>query len=198
MSRVWGSETPMFADSSVAIAESTKNFMQAAHRLPSLNELSDEAVQLACQLEAVEDPEEVAAIEANLALIDQMLIEKTESYCHVIKEFDAMAAERKRDADRMRARAQAAERHADFLKNRLLANLQVVGRKRVELARYTLSVVQNPPSVQVLDASAVPAEFKRTVITTTVDKRAVLDAFKSNGEMIPGTEISRTERLSIT
>jgi hypothetical protein len=43
----------------------------------------------------------------------------------------------------------------------------------------------------------VPAEYVRTVTTTSVDKRAILDAYKTTGEIVPGVEVTRGQRLDI-
>ena len=72
-----------------------------------------------------------------------------------------------------------------------------VGSERIETARFTLAVRTNPPSVTVLEEMLVPADYIRTVTTTSVDKRAVLDAFKRTGEIPEGIDISRGTRLEI-
>jgi hypothetical protein len=48
--------------------------------------------------------------------------------------------------------------------------------------------------VAVLEQLLVPAEYLRTVTTTTVDKRAVLDTLKTTGEVVPDVEIVRGTR----
>jgi hypothetical protein len=148
--------------------------------------------------EDVDDPDDAAAIGAQIALVDQMLMEKTESYVSVIRSLESMAAARKAESDRLKDRAKTAEAHAEWLKARLLTHLKVAGRDRVEMARFTLTVRQNPLHVEVLEAMLVPPEYQKTVITTSVDKRAILDTYKRNGEMVPGVEIGRTERLQIS
>jgi hypothetical protein len=55
----------------------------------------------------------------------------------------------------------------------------------------------NPPAVQVLEELLVPDDYKRVVTTTSVDKRAVLDAYKTTGEIVPGVEIVRGTRLEV-
>jgi ABC-type transporter Mla subunit MlaD len=176
-------------------------FVVAAQRLPTLFDLEDTAYQLLALLEATDDPvdlaEAVAEAKAQLALVDQMLMEKTESYVSVIRSLEAMADARKAEADRLRDRAKTAERHADWLRARLLTHMQATGRERIETSRFTLTIRQNPPSVVVVDAAAVPHEFERTKIEIQTDRRAILEHFKTTGEIVPGVSITRGERLDI-
>jgi hypothetical protein len=55
----------------------------------------------------------------------------------------------------------------------------------------------NPPAVQVLEEMLVPKEFIKTVVSTAVDKRAILDHLKSTGEVVDGVAITRGQRLDI-
>lgn len=178
-----------------AALQASKRFMTAAQRLPTLFDLSDTAYQLMAILEDSEqaDPE----VDADLALIDQMLMEKTESYVSVIRSLEAMADARKAEADRLRDRARTAEKHADWLRDRLLVHMQTTNRQRIETARFSLSIRTNPPSVVVVDAAAVPSDFQRTRIEISVDKRAVLESIKAGGEVPAGCDIQRTQRLEV-
>jgi metal-sulfur cluster biosynthetic enzyme len=172
-------------------------FVVAAQRLPTLFELEATAYQLMALLEDVDDPEAIADVEAQLALVDQLMLSKQESYVSVIRSLESMAAARKAEADRLRDRAKTAERHAEWLKARLLTHMVSTNRPRIETSRFSMSIRQNPPSVNVLDAAAVPSEFQRTKIEISVDTRAILETLKQTGEIPPGVEIVRTERLSI-
>lgn len=177
----------------------SRQFMQAANRLPTLFDLEDAAMRLLGMLDYESDlePEDIERARAELVLIDQMMVEKTESYVSVIRSLEAMAEARKVEADRLRDRAKAAERHADWLRNRLLVHMQTTGRDRVETSRFTLSIRKNPQAVTVLDAAAVPHEFERTKITVDVDKRAILEHFRTTGEIVDGVSIDHSERLVV-
>lgn len=177
-----------------ALEQASREFVQAAQRLPTLFDLQDEAYRLMARLE--ENDAGDADI-ADLVLIDQMLMEKTESYVSVIRSLEAMADAREAEEHRLRDRKQTARRHAEWLKNRLLVHMQTSGRARIETARFTLSIRQNPQSVVVLDAALVPTEFQRTKIEVSVDKRSILEHAKATGEIVPGVELTRTERLEV-
>lgn len=192
------------------VSAAAKRFIAAATRLPTLYDLEDWAYQLLALLENADDSrgslreagfvaEDIEAeLSSQLALIDQMMAEKTESYVSVIRSLESMAIARKAEADRLKARAATAERHADWLKNRLLVHLQTTGQSRIETSRFTLAIRTNPPACVVIDAAAVPSDYQRTEIEISVDRRAILEDFKKSGVIPPGVEISRGERLAIS
>lgn len=179
------------------ITEATSRFMAVATRLPTLFDLDDRAYELLTGFENADAATE-ADTEAHLALVDQMIVEKTESYVSVIRSLEKMAEARKGEADRLRDRAKTAEAQADWLKARLLVHMQTTNRPRIETARFTLAIRQNPPSVNVLDAAAVPSDYQRTKIDISVDKRAILEHFKATGELVDGIEITRGESLRLS
>jgi hypothetical protein len=78
-----------------------------------------------------------------------------------------------------------------------LRHLQAVGTEKTETDRFTVAIRANPPSVEVLEPTLVPAEFIRTVTTMSVDKRAILELLKTTGEVPEGIEIVRKQRLEI-
>lgn len=169
--------------------------MTTANRLPTLFDLGDAENALLALLE--EHDSDAPEVVEHLALFDQMIAEKTENYVSVIRTFESMAEARKAEADRMAARAKTAQRHADWLRDRLLVHIQSTGREHVETSRFTLSVRTNPPSVVVLDASAVPGEYQRTRIDISVDKRLVLEHFKATGEIPAGIDVQHGKRLEV-
>jgi hypothetical protein len=188
----------------VTVAEASRQFMATAQRLPTLFDLEDTAYQLLALLEATDDPVEIADVEAvaeikaQLALVDQLMLTKQESYVSVIRSLEAMADARKAEADRLRDRAKTAERHADWLRARLLTHLKITGQERIETARFSISVRLNPPSCVVVDAAVVPSEFQKTKIEISVDRRGILEHYKTSGEIPPGVSIERSERLQIS
>jgi len=189
------SESGMTTSPTVAVE---RGFMQAANRLPTLFSLEAEAYDLLAILEDGNlDFLQESEVKAELALIDQMLMTKTESYVSVIRSLESMADARKAEADRLNARAKTAQRHADFLRQRLLDHMQTTVRPRIETARFTLTFRLNNPSVNVINAADIPSEFTRTTITVAPDKGAILTHTKATGEVVPGTLIERTPRLEI-
>lgn len=178
--------------------EASRNFMTAANRLPTLFDIGEEELRLLLLLEEVTEHDDELELQTELDLIDQMMVSKVEGYVSVIRSLEAMAEARKVEADRLKARSQTAAKHAEWLRNRLLQHMQMTGRNRIETSRFTLSVRQNPEKCTVLEEMLVPQEFKKTVVTTTVDVNAIKAHLKTTGEIVPGVTISRSERLQIS
>jgi len=178
-----------------ALDTASRKFMIAADSLPTLWSLGEEFVQLVVLLE---DPEsDPAEVEAEMQRVAGDITRKAHGVATVIGALESLAAFQKANADRLAAKAKANQSHADRLRSYALSCLQALELDRLETGTHTFVVRQNPGRVEVVDASAVPSEFQRTVITTTVDKKAVMDVYKQDGELVPGTEIVKSSRLEL-
>jgi hypothetical protein len=179
-----------------AIEQASQQFMAAAERLPTLWSLTQEFEQLIWLLEQPDaDPAEV---DAEMQRVVGDIRQKAHGVATVIDSLEGLAAFQKAGADKLIAKAKANQAHADRLRGYALACMKTIGQDRLETGHYTLSVRLNPPSVNVTDASAIPGEYQRTKVEVSVDKRAILEAFKATGEIPPGAEIERRESLRIS
>lgn len=176
-------------------AVASQQFMKAAERLPVLWELAEEFNDLVALLE---DPDaDPAEIEAEMQRVAGDIKRKAHGVATVIGALEGLAGYQKANAERLVAKAKANQAHADRLRSYALACLQAIELDRLETGTHTFVVRQNPGRVEVVDAAAVPSEYQRTVITTTVDKKAIMDSYKQDGELVPGTEIVKSSRLEI-
>jgi hypothetical protein len=98
----------------------------------------------------------------------------------------------------MAARRKAIERRAEGMRRYLLACMQSTGIKKMECPHFALTVRDNPPAVDVFDATQVPAEFMRQPEPPppAVDKNAIKDAIKA-GRDVPGARLTQGQRLEI-
>lgn len=170
-------------------------FMATANRLPRLLSLSDETIEILYLLDSGEGDE--SELVARLEEVSAALAQKLDRAAWAVRDLDRLAAARKEEADKLREQSKRIESAAERLKALMLLAMQQTGQQRVETPRYTLRIQKNPPRVDVLEEQLVPGEFKRIVVTTTVDKRAILERVKQTGEVIDGVEIVRGERLVI-
>jgi hypothetical protein len=149
-------------------------------------------------LALLEDPDADAdALEQQLDGIAGLLTQKADNIAALVQQFEGMAALRKAEADRMRELAAADQRNADRLRDYLLRHMQALGTEKIDTPRFKISVRTNPPAVQVLEEMLVPEQFIRTVTTSSVDKRAVLEHLKATGEIPAGIDITRSTRLDV-
>ena len=177
------------------IAAASERFVQAADRLVTLYSLADEWNTLVALLE---EPEvDQAAVDLELERVARDIKAKAYGLAVVIQSLEHKEAMLRGEEQRLCAKRKAAGAAAERVRAYTLAQFKAMGLERLDYGAFTLSVRQNPPAVNVLDAALVPSEFQRTKIEISVDKTAVLAAFKKDGEVVPGTEVTRGERLNI-
>ena len=70
------------------------------------------------------------------------------------------------------------------------------GILKIETELGTLSTAKSPISVEVVNESIIPDEYKTEIITTKVDKKKIADNFKATGELIEGV-IIHTDNTSL-
>ena len=178
--------------------EASRAFMQAAERLPSLFSLTESAVRLLALLEEGQGDTDGAELERQFEEAAAALVQKFESCAWTVTDLEALATARANEARRLAAQAKSIEAVADRLRARMLAHMHAIGQERIVTPRYTLSVRANPPRVDVLEAQLVPKDYERTRITVEPDKRAILEHWRATGEIVPGVEVVRGERLAIS
>jgi hypothetical protein len=177
------------------IEKLSQEFVRAAERTTTLYALSDEYIHLVDLLDDLDaDPQ---AIEAELDQISGAIAKKAESIAGLIRWYEGLADLRSFEAKRMSDGAAGFQRQADRLRAYLLHHMQATDLTRIDTSRFTLNVRQNPPRVHVLEEMLVPSEYQRQRIIVEVDKRKILEHTKLTGEIVPGTEIVRNERLDI-
>lgn len=164
-----------------------------AHRSEPLYALTAQYQDI---LELVEsdDPD---VVEQALDAISEKIHIKANSIAALVREFETRADQRAVEIARMKALADADQRHAKRLREYLLHNMQSLGTDRIETTAFSVRIRTNPPSVQVVDEQQIPDEFFRVVTTRSVDKKAILDVLKSSGVIVDGVEIVRGSRLEI-
>ncbi len=179
-----------------ALARVSREFMRTADRLPTLFTIDDQMLSLLALMDDDEFGHDAALALINVA---EIIGQKVEGYVSVIRSLEAMADARKAEAERMAARSLTASRKADWLKDLLLTHMKSTGQQRIETARFTVRVQANSvPTVEIVDAAAVPKEFERTKITIDIDKKSIAADFKATGVIPPGCNVTRGEHLRIS
>jgi Siphovirus Gp157 len=171
-------------------------FMAVANQLPTLWNLEEQLLLLTDAFETPDDertPEQRAAIESLTAMLES----KIEGYCEVIRTFQVLADARDAEAARLTAKAKSHTSVVQRLKERLAAHMALTGQTRIVTTRYTLDR-RSYAHVEVLDASAVPIDYHRRRVDDSVDKAAVLKAYRERKEHVDGTEIVFEDRVVIS
>lgn len=175
--------------------DASQHFMTVSERLPRILSFADEAVEILCLLEEGEGDE--SELVARFEEVAALLVQKVDRAAWTVRDLERLAAIRKEEADKLRDQAKRIDAAADRLKSLILTAMQTTGQTRVETPRYTVRIQKNPARVEILEEQMVPARFKEVRTEVHIDKRGILAAITKDGEVVPGVEVVRGERLVI-
>jgi len=134
--------------------------------------------------------------QAMLDGIEDVFDNKVESIVKLMKskisEHGAVAEE----AKRLSERAARLARDIDWLENYVETQMIAIGKDKVKSALFSISLVNNPSKVNVLNESEVPPWYFNEKVSRVLDKRTIKDHL-NDGEIIPGVELVQDQRLSI-
>ena len=121
--------------------------------------------------------------------------QKAEGYAHVIKNLEADVAMYKAEEESFKAKKQVAQKKLDYVKDNIMAAMNVTGQTEVRSGALTLKVQKNRESVQV-DEDLLPKKYFAKKIESKPDKKTLKELLKA-GKKIKGAELVRTEKLVI-
>jgi phage host-nuclease inhibitor protein Gam len=158
-----------------------------------LYELTDNYRRILDMLDEGQDE----ALQDTLDSIKDAIEQKAEGIAKIIRTMDAEAEAIKAEEQRLNQRRKAIESRRDGLKRYLEDQLNLTGIDKVKTATFTVALQNNPPSVNVLDDTAIPQTFKVHIPEQwNVDKKAIMQALK-DGQEIPGVELFQGRSLRI-
>lgn len=139
-----------------------------------------------------------AVLDAWFIELEGDLVAKVEGYCCFIKELELRAANRKREAERMRKLAKSDENTVKGLKTRMQQALDFLGRTRVDTDMFRVTVAKNGgKQPMTLDETIVPEEFRTTVITQVPNKELIRHRLESGESLSFATLHERGRSLRI-
>ena len=166
--------------------------------MSNLYELVGERLALQSHLEALNFDQETIADTLEGESIE--ISKKIEDYGYVIRNRTAFADAMSSEIARMIARRDAELKRIEGIESWLLSSMLACNITKIECPAFSVSVRANPVSVDILDESAIPAEYIRTPKPTppipAPDKKAILAALKA-GVDVPGCATKQTQRLEI-
>ncbi len=148
-----------------------------------LYELAQNYAQL---LEMAEEMESEALVDT-LASLQDAIEDKAENIAKLIKNLEADAKIIKEEEQRLAERRRAIEAKVDKLKMYLQEQLEIAGLQKVKRPTITVAIQANPPSVDVIDETLIPADFLIPQ-PAKVDKKSILERLKK-GESVPGAKL---------
>lgn len=137
--------------------------------------------------EAMEAGEEVPA--AMLAVVEEYatsLAEKRDACAAVLMRLDEEADYALRESKRLKTVAEKRQAASDRLREMILTIMRSRGLDKVKGKTTTFTVIQNPPSVEVVDLTAIPADYRRVVPESWTPDKAAIKADLMDGGEVPG------------
>ncbi len=135
-------------------------------------------------------------LETALSQVEDNLETKAESMAKLVKGIDGDVTALKEEENRLAKRRKALENKQTNIKQYLQNQFNVMGIDKVKTSLFTVALQNNPPSVNILDEDLIPEQYKKTVTTTSIVKKDILDALKL-GELIEGAELKQGKSLRI-
>ena len=164
--------------------------------MANLYELTNEFKEAEYLFNMAESDDELREAERHLIEAEVDLAEKAENIARLIKNFESERESFKKESDRLAAKAKSFENKVTNLKRYLQDNLEVAGVDKVKGNLFTVSLRNNPISLDLSSEQHIPMEFKRTP-EPVVNKRELLKHIKETGETFEGVGLKRTRSLII-
>lgn len=138
----------------------------------------------------LDSPEATAALAEHMEALVGAFDDKADDYAALIRICETRAAARREESERMTALARDDEALADRLRETLLTAMQQTNRTKVDTARFKLAVRRNGGKVpvEVVDADALPDEYRIPRVTMAVDRDAIRAALEA-GTPVPGATL---------
>lgn len=163
---------------------------------PSLYTIANEYRQ-ACDLLADLDLD-AQTVADTLESLSGDLESKAVNVAAFLRSLEATASNIKDAEAAMKKRREAMERRADSLREYLLGAMQHTGIRKISSPHFDLAVRAKPASVEIEDASQIPADLLRVQEPPAPesDKKAIAAAIKA-GRDVPGARMVGGDRLHI-
>lgn len=115
-----------------------------------------------------------------------------------VRNLEASADAIKQAESQMSARRKAIENRAQRVKDYLLLNMERTGISKIECPHFKIAVRENPPSVVIDMAQAIPEDYmcQPEPPPAQPDKTLIARALK-DGFDVPGAHLTRTKRVEI-
>lgn len=158
----------------------------------TLYEITDDMQALDALLDEiggdVSDEDVEAAITAWFDSLDAEWEAKLDGYAAYIRNRTALAEARKAEAARMAALARRDENSVGWLKRRLMEAMQARQCKKLDTARFSISVCKagGLPAVDIHDPASLPADCIRIIPERREPDTDIIRRRVSAGEEIPG------------
>lgn len=146
-------------------------------------------------LAMVDEEADMDVIRDTLESIEGLITDKAESIAKLIKSIEADEQAIKAEEERLYNRRKALENRRNSIKEYLETQLISAGIDKVKGTLFTISIQNNPPSVNIQDDATVPDKYY-VPQPPKLDKKALIEDLKA-GAIIEGISLQHTKGVRI-
>ena len=166
--------------------------------MTSLYDLAGQYKALALKLEALNLTEATVAdtIEST-GLFDS--IEQKAAGCEMVaRQFEAFLPAIEAEIDRLQSLYKSRAHKANSLREYIKTQMEVMGVEKIECPLFRITIVKNPPAVEVYEPRLIPAEFMRQPEPPPAapDKKSIAAALKA-GHEVQGARLTQSTKLKV-
>lgn len=167
-----------------------QNMSQGEIKSVTLGRLTADGLAIQQMLEESEDRD---TLQKALDSITAQFITKVENIGYLVKDWEYSIEALKAEEERLSSKRKSLEQRLSWLKD--YTRDCIVERNDPEFKDgyhfpfIDVKVASNPPSVEVVDESAIPATYVKIITETKVDKKAIIDYWKKSNEVPAGVRI---------
>jgi len=126
-------------------------------------------------------------IDQALAVNSQALTEKVDGYQHIIERFEALCEHYKARSDFFKTIAGQCKTASDRLKDNIKGAMLEMGIDELKGQDMRFKLAPTQGTLIIKEPEMVPVDFKKEVVTTEIDKKALKEALTSRE--VPGAEL---------
>lgn len=163
--------------------------------VPKLYEISERYRNLEDLLDNPELENIKEELEKSIDSIQEEFDLKAENIAKFIKSLEIDSKGLKEELQRLQARKKTIDNRISSLKEYLFEHMQALNKNKIKGKVFTLSIQNNPVSVEITDDKAIPQKYI-VPQETKFDKKALLKDLK-NDIVIDGVDVKQTQGLRI-
>lgn len=127
-------------------------------------------------------------MEARLDAVSLAIRDKIQSIAKWTINIDSHTEAIDKEIDRLQHKKKMTENLNKRLQDYIRQSMQRAEISKIEYPTFTVSVVKNPPSVEVVSEEAVPNAYKTVKQVIQIDKRRIMDDLKA-GQKVEGCSL---------
>lgn len=122
--------------------------------------------------------------------LTQILKQKSNGVIGYAKNLELTIKAMKEEEDRLGETRKKLEKRLNHFKDYVIECMARNNLTKIDTDLGSLALAKSPISVEIINEDEIPEEFKREVVTTKIDKKAITDNFRETGEIPNGVKIN--------